>query len=205
MKTKNGIWISNLTYKQVNREAFNGKVKFKFWIENLVEWTNFSQSQKVLRFSALLEFAQNQRVPNKLWEKLHDVLETRTDAEEMGTCTALSWLPVMNSSNSCLVQTSTWIITLASLFFFLSVVRRRAAWGRQELHHCLPSLCLDCTKAVCGPDPRWDWSWNYCQQCEQHQYHLPLYGQVPHHYLGDLLTRIPHLWAVKKPVTLADW
>lgn len=115
----------------------------------------------------------------------------------MGTCTASYWLPVMTYSNSCLVQTFPWIITSASLFFFLSVVRRHAAWGRQELHHCLPSPCLDYTKAVCGPDPRWDWSWNYCRRCEQHQYRLPLYGQVPHHYLGDLLTRIPHSWAVK--------
>lgn len=117
----------------------------------------------------------------------------------------LSWLPVMTYRNSCLVQTFTWIITAVILFIFLSVVRRQAVWGRQELHHCLPSPCLDYTKAVCGPDPRWDWWWNYCQRCEQHQYHLPWYEQVPHHYLGDLRTRIPYVWAVKKPATLAEW
>ena len=78
-------------------------------------------------------------------------------------------------------------------------------WGRQELHRCLPSPCSDYTKAVCGPDPRRDRSWNYCQQCEQRQSHLPLYGQVPPHYLGDWLTRIPHVWAVKCLVMPAVW
>ena len=127
------------------------------------------------------------------------------DAEEARTCAALFWLPVTTSSHSCLVQTVTCIITLASLFFFLSAVGQPAARRRRELHHCLLSPCSDCTKAVCGPDPRWDSWWNYCHQCEQHQYHLPLYRQVPHHYLGDLLTRIPHLWGVLKLMPLANW
>lgn len=114
----------------------------------------------------------------------------------------------MTYCNSCLVQALTWIITWFSLFLFLSVVKRCAAWGRQELHHCLRSPCLDYTKAVCGPDPRWDQSWNYCHQCEQHRSHLPVFGQVPHHYLADLLPRIPRVWAVKKkahnPCCLVD-
>lgn len=114
-------------------------------------------------------------------------------------------LPVMTSRSSCLVQTFTRIITPAPLFAFLSVVGRHAARGRRELHRCLPSPCLDYTKAVCGPDPRWDWSRNYCQQCEQRRHRLSLYREVLHHYLADWLTRIPPSWAVKSLQRSADW
>lgn len=57
-------------------------------------------------------------------------------------------------------------------------------------------------KLCVGQTPGEGGRWGYCQQCEQHQYRLPLHGQVPHHYLGDLLTRIPHVWAVKSLLRL---
>lgn len=113
---------------------------------------------KPLSFGSItFGFSALQNQPRKLWEKWCCWDYTRWPRA------ALFWLPVTTSPTSCLVQTFTWLITSLSLFFFLSVVRRLTAWGRQELHHCLPSPRLDCTKAVCGPDPRWDWSWNYCQ------------------------------------------
>lgn len=55
-----------------------------------------------------------------------------------------------------------------------------------------------------GQTPGETGRWNYCQRRGQHQYCLPLCGQVPDHYLGDLRTRIPLVWAVQMPVTLAD-
>lgn len=101
----------------------------------------------------------------------------------------LFWVPVMTSCNSCLVQTFTCIITLASLFFFLSVVRRRAAWGEAKASSLFTFSMLGLYEnCVWARPPAEAGSWNYCLRCGLQQHRLTLTAQVLHHYLCELLS-----------------
>lgn len=101
----------------------------------------------------------------------------------------LFWVPVMTSCKSCLLQTFTCIITLASLFFFLSVVRRPAAWGEAKASSLFTFSMLGLYEnCVWAKSPTEAGSWNYCLWRTQQQHFLTLNAQVLHHYLCALLS-----------------
>lgn len=91
---------------------------------------------------------------------------------------------------SCQVQSSPWLITAASLLFFLSVVGQSFITVYLRHARTVPKLCVGQTPAE--TDRGTTVSSVNKRQCD-----LLLDGQVPHHYLGDLPTRIPCVSAVK--------
>lgn len=84
----------------------------------------------------------------KLWNYLNNL---PSDSRRLANTFALLLLPVVTSCCSCPLPTIPCIITLPSLFFFLSVARRRAAPGRRALHCCFsfptPGLYWSCVWA----------------------------------------------------------
>lgn len=91
---------------------------------------------------------------------------------------ALSLLPVVTSCCCCPLQTITCIITSPSLFFFLSVARRRAAPGRQGLRRCFSFATLGlCWSCVWARPPARGGRGASARQREQHRRRLAVRGQ----------------------------